>query len=187
MTPLRRSMASASIVRAATAAALAQASPAQSSFVAGYRAPKTIRSAQLSVTHIGLQGGVHMQWKRGFWGKKPEPTDTEAAATESSASAVSEAARPTAGPAPAPVPVPAASSSSRSTTTTAPSLYAASDRGGASKTDRLGFGSVVSAFNSFSFSWPRFKTYMVWIGVGAGVLMVFKVGLNIVDFFGQTN
>ena len=32
-------------------------------------------------------------------------------------------------------------------------------------------------------SWPRIKTYSVWVAVGSGVLLVFKLGLNIVDFF----
>ena len=32
-------------------------------------------------------------------------------------------------------------------------------------------------------SWPRIKTYSVWVAVGSGVLLVFKLGLNMVDFF----
>lgn len=152
------------------------------------RAPHTIRSAALtgSTTQITLRGcNVQVQWNRGFafWNKKTEAASTEVEAT-AAASASDKTVRPMAGPAPAPLPaVPAA----RSTTTVAPSLYSASDRGGASKTDRLGFGSLVEAFNSMSFSWTRFKTYMVWIAVGGGVLMVFKVGLNIVDFFANVS
>jgi hypothetical protein len=47
-----------------------------------------------------------------------------------------------------------------------------------SKSERLGFN-----LSSLNLSWARLKTYSIFAAVGGGVLLVFKLGLNIVDFF----
>jgi hypothetical protein len=55
------------------------------------------------------------------------------------------------------------------------------------KSSRLGWSGFTTMFDHVLFSWPRIKTYMVWVGVGVGVLFVIKGGLGIVDFFATLN
>lgn len=51
-----------------------------------------------------------------------------------------------------------------------------------SKAERLGFSLPSFSMATGHLTWQRLKTYLVWLSVGGGVLLVFKAGLRMVDF-----
>jgi hypothetical protein len=136
--------------------------------------PSTIRANSLTLSDLHLSS---TQVRAIFsWGKKEAENVTDIAAQQTdNAASVSATTQPVLAVPTQPLLVP-----STSLTPIPPPVPE-------SKAERLGFGGISAAFNNSSLTWAHIKTYSIYIALGAGVLVVFKIGLNLMEFMASVS
>lgn len=156
------------------------AAPSTSLLTYSYRAPKTIRPIPSSSLPVNVCSSSAV---RSFWGRsKPDPsteTEKESAAEKENSEQQQQTTQQ--------------NNQNEQQQSSANSSYTNAEYATPSPPPPSSFSlsslrALLSSFrSSLTLSWSRVKTYSVWLGVGVGVMFVFKLGLNMVEYFATIN